>query len=150
MSDISLDWSGFQYNEEDKSWYLDSGWFPSFGQYSVPFGGVSITDRLIYSGESLIGETLSVLTQNLGIVVNYSANTNENSGWWGDNEGYDADYVQAINGVASLSITKDVYGIGILIRDEYVGPYTAEPIVRIAGIFTGALGFWTDYRNCTE
>lgn len=157
MIDISSDaywyWDGsdFNYNTNDKSGVITDGWFPNYGQYNPHFGSGSVTSILKYIGESLIGKTIFISTVNIGIVVYYNYNRNENSGWWGENEGFDADFIQTNDGVASIFLTKDVYGIGVLIRGEgYVGDWAVEPIVIISSIQLSDSSKWTNFRNTVE
>lgn len=156
MIDISSDayWYSevFVYNPENKSRIIDNGWFPNFGQYNSYFGSGSVTPILNYIGESLIGKTLFIHNENIGIIVYYGSNQNENSVWWGSNDGYDAEPVQTIDGVASIFIAKDIYGIGVLIQDGdgYVGSAFGQTNVVISSIQLSDSSKWTNFRNAVE
>ncbi len=141
--DLSWPWA---YSSEESLWTLENGWFMNDGRYSPPFGATHISQRLVYIGESLIGKSMLVYNNHIGIVVNYSSYLEENSGYWGSNEYYDADYVQTIGGVAAINLTKDVYGIGVLVTDDdgYVD------LVQISEISLGESSVWTNFRNTVE
>lgn len=120
----------------------DEQWFPSYGKYNVYFGAESRSDPISYIGESLVDKTLSVYTLHPGIVVYYTYTFYENSGWWGDNEGYDAQVIETIDGVAHLTLTRDIYALSVLCN-EY-------DFIRVTDITIADNTVWKDFINTVE
>lgn len=106
---------GWPFVFDSTIFYVHHGvYFPNGGRYNTYFGANSRTGILNYTGPSLEGTRLTIATNAPGIIIYYSSITDENSGWWGSNEGYDVDFIEAIDGYASIIINRPFYGIGAL------------------------------------
>lgn len=120
------------------------GWYPGYYYGDLPFQAESIASYFEYSGESLIGRTLSIHNTNIGVIVFHTDSFSS--------ELADVTYVETINGVASVGLNREVYGIGVFILSGYIAEEKSEwdDSVFISGIFASDSNSWTNFRNTVE